>query len=61
MADALGQPVEDVIKYYRQNNDKLDLFKQTLLEKRGIKLIIDSSEIETVEPETNPGDEEKSD
>lgn len=51
MAEAVGQPVEDVIKYYRQNKDKLDMFKHTLLEKKGIKLIIDNSTIEDVEPE----------
>jgi trigger factor len=60
MAEALGQPAEDVRKYYRQNNDKLDMFKHTLLEKKGIKLIIDSSEIETVEPEKASEDDENS-
>lgn len=54
MADALQQPVAEVKKYYSQNKDKVELFKHTLLEKKGIKLIIDSSKIEDVEPEKEP-------
>jgi trigger factor len=49
MANAFQQPVEQVKGFYNQNTDKLDYFKQTLLEKKAIKLIIDSSEIEEVE------------
>lgn len=50
MADAFQQQVDQIKSFYSQNTDKLDYFKQTLLEKRAIKLIIDSSEIEEVEP-----------
>lgn len=51
MAEALRQPAEEIKKYYSQNKDKIDMFKHTLLEKKGIKLIIDNSQIEDVEPE----------
>ena len=51
MALAVNQPVEAIKNYYQQNQDNLDFFKHTLLEKQAIKLIIDSSNIEEVEPE----------
>jgi trigger factor len=57
MADAFQQPVEQIKSFYSQNTDKLDYFKQTLLEKRAIKLIIESSEIEEVEPSEQPSDQ----
>jgi trigger factor len=51
MAQAVNQPVEAIKNYYQQNQDNLDFFKHTLLEKQAIKLIIESSNIEEVEPE----------
>ncbi len=57
MADAFQQPVEQVKTFYNQNTDKLDYFKQTLLEKKAIKLIINSSEIEEVEPPEKTSDQ----
>ncbi|MBW2449661.1 MAG: trigger factor [Deltaproteobacteria bacterium] len=51
MAQAMNQPVEAIKNYYQQNQDNLDFFKHTLLEKKAIKLIIKSSNIEEVEPE----------
>jgi trigger factor len=51
MAANFNQPVEEIKKYYDQNKDKLEYFKHTILEKKAIKLIIDTSEIENVEPE----------
>jgi trigger factor len=51
MAQAMNQPVEAIKNYYQQNQDNLDFFKYTLLEKKAIKLIINSSNIEEVEPE----------
>lgn len=56
MAVSLNQPVEDIKRYYAENKDNLDFFKQALLEKQAIKLIIDSSQIETVDPETEPAE-----
>jgi len=50
MAQAVNQPVEAIKSYYNQNQSNLDFFKHTLLEKQAIKLIIDSSTIEEIEP-----------
>jgi trigger factor len=51
MAKGYNQPVEEIKKYYSQNNDNLEFFKQTLLEKRAIELIIEKSTIKEVAPE----------
>ena len=51
MATSFNQPVEEIKKFYDQSKDKLEYFKHTILEKKAIKLIIDSSKIEDVEPE----------
>lgn len=48
MADSFGQPLENIKRYYSQSPEKLDYFKHSLLEKKAIKLIIDSSEIQEV-------------
>jgi len=50
MAKGFNQPVEEIKKYYSQNNDNLEFFKQTLLEKHAIELIIKNNTIEEVEP-----------
>lgn len=50
MAKGFKQPVEEIKKYYGQNKDTLEIFKQTLLEKQAIDLIINNSIIEEVEP-----------
>jgi trigger factor len=50
MADTYNQPVEGIKGFYAQNQEKLDLFKHTLLEKNALKLIIDNSDIKEVEP-----------
>lgn len=51
MADSFNQPLEQIKNYYDQNKDKIDYFKHTLLEKKAIKLIIENSQIEDVDPE----------
>ncbi|MGB6010520.1 MAG: trigger factor [Desulfobacterales bacterium] len=51
MAQAVDQPVEAIKSYYNQDPSNLEFFKHTLLEKQAIKLIIDSSTIEEIEPE----------
>ncbi len=56
MAASIGQPVEQIKTYYETNPDKIDLFKHTLLEKKAIELIIDSSKIEEVEPQAETAD-----
>jgi trigger factor len=56
MAENFKQPVEEIKQYYDQNKDKLEYFKHTILEKKAIKLIIESSKIEDVEPEKAEAD-----
>ena len=51
MAQTFNQPLEDIKNYYKQNEDKIEFFKHTLLEKNAVNLIIKSSTIEEVEPE----------
>lgn len=51
MASNFQQPVEELQRYYRENPEKLDYYKHALLEKKAMKLILDSSRIEDVEPE----------
>ncbi len=51
MSQNFQQPIEDIKNFYTQNKDKLEFFKQTLLEKNAIKLIIDNSVIEDMKPE----------
>ncbi len=51
MAQTFNQPLEHIKNYYKQNEDKIEFFKHTLLEKQAVKLIIESSTIEEVEPE----------
>jgi trigger factor len=52
MSENFNQPLEGIKQYYDQNKDKLDLFKHTLLEKKAITLILESSKVEDVKPET---------
>ena len=54
MATNFNQPLAEIKNYYDQNKDKLEYFKHTILEKKAIKLIIDASKIEDVEPEKEP-------
>jgi trigger factor len=49
MAASFNQPLAQIKNYYDQNKDKIEYFKHTLLEKKAIKLIIDSSNIVEVE------------
>mgnify|MGYP001813143134 FL=1 len=56
MAANFKQPVAEIKKYYDENKDKLEFFKHTLLEKKAIKLIIENSQIEDVDPEEAEAD-----
>jgi trigger factor len=51
MSENFNQPLEGIKQYYDQNKDKLELFKHTLLEKKAIKLILDSSSVKDVKPD----------
>ncbi len=59
MSENFNQPLEGIKQYYDQNKDKLELFKHTLLEKKAIKLILDSSSIKDVKPEAAAKTESK--
>ncbi len=61
IAANLNQPAEQIRSYYQQNSDKLEIFKHTLLEKDAIKLIIENSIIENVEPQKEKPDHKKED
>jgi trigger factor len=50
LAENYNQPKQDLKEYYQSNEEQLELFKHTLLEKKAIKLIIDTSTIEEIEP-----------
>jgi trigger factor len=52
MAGSFQQPVAEIRRYYRENPEKLDYFKHALLEKKAVKLVLDSSGIEDVAPES---------
>jgi len=51
MARSVNQPLEEIKKFYKQNENKIEYFKHTLLEKNAVKLILENSTIEEVEPE----------
>ncbi len=51
MAKSFDKPVEEISSFYKENDDNLEFFKNTLLEKKAIKLIIENSIIEKIEPE----------
>ena len=61
MSETSNQPLEKIKDYYEQNKDKLNFFKQALLEKQAIKLIMDNSLIEEMELEASPQPDDKKD
>jgi len=60
MAKNFNQPLDQIKSFYDQNKDRLEFFKHALLEKKAIKLIIENSDIEDVEPEKEAPADEKS-
>ncbi|HUV50108.1 MAG TPA: trigger factor [Anaerolineae bacterium] len=61
MSRVFNKPLEEISSFYKQNKDNLELFKNTLLEKKSIKLIIENSIIENVEPEAEQKKQEAKD
>jgi trigger factor len=51
MATGYRQPVEHLKAFYKQDPDSLAFFKHTLLEKKALKVIIDSGAVKEVAPE----------
>ncbi len=58
MAANFNQPLEEVKGYYRQFPDRLDQLKHALLEKKAMGIIIESSQIEDVQPEPGGAQDE---
>ena len=50
MAKAVGKTPDYIKNFYKDNNEKMAFLKHTLLEKKAIKLIIENSVIENIEP-----------
>jgi trigger factor len=62
MAASFNQPVEVIQQFYAQHPDRVDVFKHAILEKEAIKLIIEKSSIEEVEPELDkPAEDDQAD
>jgi trigger factor len=51
MAEAFNRPVEEIRNFYEQKGSNIEFFKTSLLEKKALKLIIENSSQEIVEPE----------
>ncbi|MBA4366656.1 MAG: trigger factor [Desulfobacterium sp.] len=51
MSKSVNQPVEGIRSYYKENQENLDFFIHTLLEKKAIRLIIEKSTVEEKDPE----------
>jgi trigger factor len=60
MAQTFNQPIEGIKDYYKENQDKIEFLKHTLLEKKAVKLIIKNGTIEEVEPELQQNSETSS-
>ena len=53
VSEMIGQPLDFIKKFYKENPGKQDGFKIALLEKKAVDLIINHATVETVEPEDN--------
>ena len=51
MAKAFNKPVEEIKNFYKQKDSNIEFLKTSLLEKKALKLIIENSSQEIVEPE----------
>jgi trigger factor len=51
MAKVYQQPLDQIKAFYQSNKEGLEVFKHSLLEKKAIKLIMESSQIEEVTPD----------
>ena len=54
MAEAYQQPFEGFKNYFMSQQDKLAYFKETLLEKKAMKLVLEHATINEVEAEEAP-------
>ena len=51
IAEKNQRPLEDIKKFFKENPDRHEAFRQTILEKRAIDLILNEGQIELVPPE----------
>lgn len=58
LAANFNQPADFIRGFYNENPDKLDFFKHTLLEKKALKLILDSNDVVEYDPKASDKDEE---
>ncbi|MBU4257969.1 MAG: trigger factor [Proteobacteria bacterium] len=56
MAKAFNRPLEEIKNFYEQKDSNIELLKISLLEKKALKLIIENSSQEIVEPELESKD-----
>ena len=54
ISEAAKRPLDEISRIYKDDQNRFELYKQSLLEKKAIKLIIDHSHITEREPEEKP-------
>jgi trigger factor len=59
IAKSMGQPADMIKKYYQGNPEQIDVLRYTLLEKKAMRTIIDSSTIEEVTPDPSQKDKDR--
>ena len=58
LAANFNQPADFIRGFYNENPDKLDFFKHTLLEKKALKLILESNDVVEYDPSASEKEEE---
>ncbi|MFO8111841.1 MAG: trigger factor [Desulfosalsimonadaceae bacterium] len=61
LSEMIGQPLDFIKKFYKENPGKQDGFKIALLEKKAVDLIINHATVETVQPEEKATEEASGD
>ncbi|BCS97495.1 trigger factor [Desulfoluna limicola] len=61
MAAMVNQPLEAIHAFYQANPDKIEVLKLTLLEKKAVRLIIEGSDVDEVEPTLENADAAEAD
>lgn len=61
ISKAQNMTIEEIQKFYQENQDKLELYKHALLEKKALDLIIEKSTIEEVEHESEKSEKKSED
>ncbi|WP_300668365.1 trigger factor [Desulfoluna sp.] len=61
MAAMVSQPIEAIHAFYQANPDKIEILKLTLLEKKAARLIIETSDVDEVEPTLENADAAEAD